>query len=113
MAERRDLASPFSEPRVLEELESPLYEDSPRLAPDETIVLFGSLRAGGEGDHDVWYAVRPDRSVAFDEPRLVPTINSSNRDGEARLFHDGCGLYFVSDGPSDTGWDLYESRIVP
>ena len=100
--------------RVALDVDDPnAYEDSPVLTNDERVILFGSNRSGGFGDHDLWIATRADRNDAFGTPTLIPVVNTPSREGEIGLSPDGCELYFGSNRQGGTGsWDLYVTRIV-
>jgi Tol biopolymer transport system component len=68
----------------------------PALSLDERILLFTSDRGGGGARHDLYYATRPNLVSGFGTPRPIPTVNSTEEEGDPMLSADGCELYFAS-----------------
>ncbi|HUW20936.1 MAG TPA: LamG domain-containing protein [Sedimentisphaerales bacterium] len=72
----------------------------PSLTADESIIFFCSKNiAGGQGDFDIWTAVRPDRSSPFANVRNLTEINTGASEGAPSISTDGLTLYFDS-GPN-------------
>ncbi|MEJ7603345.1 MAG: hypothetical protein WKG01_35990 [Kofleriaceae bacterium] len=84
-------------------------DSDPALTADETVLVFTSNRAGGEGKRDLWYATRDNRNDAFDSPVHVPTVSGAEEDQDAALSADGCTLYFVSN--RDGNRDLFMATV--
>ena len=55
---------------------------------DKLSLYFFSTRPGGEGERDIWVAIRSEPSAEFGEPSLVPEINSSSLDQLPTLTED-------------------------
>jgi hypothetical protein len=109
LATRATTTAPFAAGVTIAELDSGSGDADPTLSPDERVIVFSSVRAGN-GDTDLWYAVRSDATVPFGTPRLVPDVNTSNMEGDPHLSADGCTLYFASD--RDNGqYDLFAAPV--
>jgi len=99
--------APF-EAQGLSPLESDAYDDSQSLSADGRVVVWGSERPGGPGQHDLWFATRSDAEAEFGAPAAIPGVNTAVQDREVFVTADGCSLYFASDRPGGMGaWDLY------
>jgi WD40-like Beta Propeller Repeat len=83
----------------------------PSVSSDERIILFSSVRAGGVGQGDLWYATRQDATQPFGTPVLVPTVNTAQSDGDPMLSADGCELYFSS-SRNGGDQDLFVAQIT-
>ena len=114
MAERPSRSEPFASGVEVAGLDSEQSEADPTLSPDEQVIVFASLRPGGLGGTDLWYAVgSPGVGLTFDPPQLMPGINSAESDGETFLSADGCELYFSSRRPGGVGSaDIYRARVL-
>jgi serine/threonine protein kinase/Tol biopolymer transport system component/tetratricopeptide (TPR) repeat protein len=92
---------------------SPYYDDIPRLSPDGLLLLFQSQRPGRFGIVDLWMTRRANRSAPW-EPvvNLGPMINSPEYDCQPCLAPDGSALYFAWDSPDrrNTPW---KAPIIP
>lgn len=84
----------------------------PALTPDELILVFSSLRPGGSGQTDLWYATRSSKTAAFGDAVLIPGVNSTADDADPMLSADGCELYFSSNRGSDGKYHLFHARIM-
>lgn len=74
-------------------------EYSPVISKDELTMFFASDRpvpGGGMVGYNIWVAKRTAPELAFDEPTLVPAINSNQFDEPSWLSLDGCRLYLMS-----------------
>ncbi len=74
-------------------LATPDWEDSPAVTPDELVMVFGSNRAGGQGDLDIHMATRASSADAFDAPIPLDSLNSPLRDRPTWISSDGCELH--------------------
>lgn len=78
---RRDTMADDFQPAVeAASLNTPLFETSSALSPDGLTIWFGSRRAGGPGEVDVYSATRPSYGEPFGEPALVDELNSAADD---------------------------------
>jgi Tol biopolymer transport system component len=103
----------YGAPRRITELSSGGYEWFPTLTDSGTI-YFGSERAGGRGQSDIWRARwLGDR---FSEPEnLGPVINSGEQEIEPLIARDESWLIVAAKGrePSVGNYDLYLSYNCP
>lgn len=109
---RPNLDSAWSEPVNLSELNSPAQEANPFFSADGLTIFYGSNRAGGVGNFDIYVAQRPSLNDAFLQPTLVPGINTTANDGNPVLSANGI-LYWASlrSGGSNTA-DIWFSVQV-
>jgi Tol biopolymer transport system component len=74
----------------------------PALSPDGLTLYFASKRQGGQGDLDLWLAVRASVAEDFGTPGHVSTVSSGSADEGPYIAADGLSLWFNSargDGP--------------
>ena len=76
----------------------------PRLAPDGRL-YFGSMRAGGVGQNDIWRA-RQDASGKWQVENAGPALNTPGNEYEALPSPDGKRMVVAADD------GLYESRLT-
>ena len=72
----------------------------------ETTMYFGSNRAGGIGDFDVYKTTSTDKDLAdasFGIPVLVPELSSPKRDTRTWVRRDGLEIFITSDRLGGTG----------
>jgi Tol biopolymer transport system component len=113
-ATRSSLADSFSAPVLLTELASSSEDGYPVPSVDETVVYFGSARAGGAGNFDIWRATRASNQVPFDAPVRVTELATVSDDIPTWLSADMCRLYFMSDRAGGMGnLDIYVARRSP
>jgi hypothetical protein len=113
VAERAAPDASFTGPRLLPELNSADSEADPALSPDQRVIVFTSLRPGGAGGADLWFATRSTSSQTFSAPQPLAAVNSAADDGEAFISYDGTELYFASRRPGGAGnYDLYRAAIL-
>jgi hypothetical protein len=112
VAERGPPADPFANPTPLSEINTADVEDNATLTADELVIVFGSDRPGGQGERDIWYAVRSNVSDPFSTPQPMPVVNSSFDDSETTLSLDGCELFFTSERQSGYDQDLYRAEVL-
>ncbi len=76
---------------------------------NDSLLLFASRRAGGEGGLDLYYAIRSDSGWAL--PRnFGPAVNSPYDETTPFLAHDGRTLYFSSNNTAGMGgFDIYKT----
>ena len=109
-AERPAPADPFASPRQVAELTAGPVESNPSLTADERMIHFASDR---DGDLDLYFATRPDRTTSFGPPRLVPGLNGSAEESEGFIRDDGCEVFFSSLRDGTLGFtDLYRAVVI-
>jgi len=99
----------------LGELVNSLAEEwQPSVSADGLPLFFGSNRAGGYGDYDMYVTMRPSRSVPWGPAEnLGPTVNHERLDGNPNISADGLTLFFASDRPGGYGsQDLWMTTRV-
>jgi Tol biopolymer transport system component len=103
MATRSSLGAPFATPVNMNEVNSSSNEFGPTLSSDGLELYFGSSRPGGQGNYDIWRAVRANTSLAFETPTLVPNVNTGSVEFFPVLSGDGLSLYFASNRGGGAG----------
>lgn len=111
VAERSSPSSPFANPLPLSELNTAEGDDNPAVTADELVIVFGSSRPGGQGSHDIWYAVRDSVSDPFGTPQPLPVVNTAYHDSETFLSLDGCELFFTSTRQGGDAKNLYRAEV--
>jgi len=77
------------------EINSPSHETSPSISADGLSLYFGSDRAGGSGEFDLWVTTRPTRYAAWGPAvNLGPQVNSEYAETDPSISSDGLSLYF-------------------
>jgi len=66
------------------------------MSPDGLTVIFSSDRSGGEGDSDIWEAVRPSLTDPWTVHVLGPNVNTSFRETSPVMSSDELTLLFSS-----------------
>jgi len=79
-ARRPRVSEPFGGPLPLSELNGDSFETSSAIASDGLTLWFGSDRAGGLGEIDIWSAPRASRGSPWSAPALVPALSSPASD---------------------------------
>lgn len=93
----------FANPSMVAELHGPTNDTDPVVSADGLTVFWGSDRAGGLGDVDVWQAQRTTPSGVFGQPAPVPSVNTPGFDSPSDISADGCRLYLTSTRNGRTG----------
>lgn len=75
-ATRGAASQPFGAPAPVAAVNTPSFETSSAISADGLTLWFGSDRAGGVGEVDVWVATRPTRARAWSTPLNVVALNS-------------------------------------
>ncbi|MCP4898988.1 MAG: hypothetical protein GY906_18620 [bacterium] len=70
---------------------------TPWVAPDESYLLFSSLRPGGYGSGDIWVSFRSSDDSWSEPVNLGPEINQDANERYPCVSSDGKYLFFVSD----------------
>ena len=78
-------------------LNSGYHETMPGISADGLTLCFGSDRAGGHGNFDLWVTKRATRNDAWGPPvNLGPSVNSSSPEYHPNFSSDSLSLYFAS-----------------
>lgn len=76
---------------------SPDVDWCPSISSDGCTLYFGSRRAGGLGNSDIWVTTRITREDDWSEPVNVGSnVNTAGNDGTPFISEDGLELYFSS-----------------
>ncbi len=86
---------PFGPVRPLTELNSSADESDPELSSDGLEIFFRSTRMAGNGQPDLWRAVRASVDQPFDPPTPVTELNTANWEGDPALSSDGLTLWYT------------------
>jgi Tol biopolymer transport system component len=111
VATRTSTSSSFSSTQLVNGVNSDLGDADPTLSADERVIVWASRRNGGVGAVDLYYASRAGTTGAFQDAKLVPTVNTTFDDSDPALSADGCRLYFASFRTTD--WEIYVASMVP
>src|SRR2546426_3581441 len=96
--------SEWSEPVIVEGVNSPFAEQTPTLSPDELSLYFQSDRPDGFGIIDIWVARRECLDCPWGAPMNVgPVINGSGAEFAPDLSADGHLLFFSSNRSGGQG----------
>jgi Tol biopolymer transport system component len=113
IATRPDVNSDFFQPIDVPGINVvDIYSASPALSSDELVIVFTSVRDGGAGELDVWYATRPDTARGFGTPVPIPVVNTAVDEADPMLSPDGCELFFSS-RRNGGDHDLFVAQIAP
>jgi Tol biopolymer transport system component len=107
-----DTSRSFQAPVLVPGLTSTAGEYGLWLTPDELTAYFASTRRdlAGPGNYDLYRAQRSTIAEPFQQPSIVPLVNSEFVERKAVLSADGLQLFFSSDRPGlGTGEDIYVS----
>jgi hypothetical protein len=99
---RPDRDTPFSEPVLVDELNTGSSDAPNWLSPDRLRLYLQSRRPGSMGS-DIWVAERPSISDPFGEAILVQSINSDSDDFKITLSRNELEAFFTSNRPSGLG----------
>lgn len=104
--------SEWSEPVLLEAVNSTALDANPVLSHDERSLYFSSNREGGFGGVDLWAAHRQNKFSDWEAPvNLGAAINTGVDDMGPTISQDGLMLIFVSNRSGGAGvLDLYATR---
>jgi hypothetical protein len=94
-ATRASKDDPFDNHALVPGINSEFREDAVAFAPDRLTVYFTTDR-DTDGNLDIWRATRSSRASNFDDPEVVPGVNSDSEDTNLALTRDGKRLYFSS-----------------
>ncbi len=88
----------YQTPELLpENINTEFVDWTPFIAPDESYLLFSSLRPGGYGSGDLYISYRSTDNTWSDPVNLGSTINGKGNERYPYVSPDGKYLFFVSD----------------
>jgi len=87
-------------------------DSSPYIAPDESYLLFSSMRPDGHGDFDLYVSYKKKDGTWTKAKNMGETINSSARDDAQVVSPDGQYLFFMSrrNGIGESFW--VDAKII-
>jgi len=87
----------FTAPTIVSgvDLDTASVEATPVVSPDELTLFFGSLRAGGAGDYDIYVVTRPTLADGFGAPVPVTELNTADFEIPTWISADSCDLYLT------------------
>ena len=87
-------------------------ETLPYIAPDESYLLFSSMRPDGNGDFDLYVSYKKKDGTWTKAKNLGDTINTSARESISVVSPDGNYLFFMSrrNGIGELFW--VDARII-
>lgn len=104
VATRTSRDAPFGRPAPVVIDDGASFSANPAVSPDELVMVFVS----GQGDNQLYYAVRATRVAPFGAPVQVPGVNVAGVfDGESEISSDGCEVYFTSERGGGGVRELY------
>lgn len=81
-----------------------------KMSPDRLTLIFSSTRAGGQGDSDIWEAVRPSLNDPWSVHVLGPNVNTPVHEINPVMSSDGLTLLFGSQQIGGEGdYDIWMS----
>jgi hypothetical protein len=102
----------FGEPTNLgPELNSSARDEEPGISADGLELYYCSQRSGGHGGYDMWVSTRPTTEDDWGPPvNLGLPVNSSSDDFSEDISADGLELYFGSNRPGGSGYDIWVAK---
>jgi hypothetical protein len=93
------------------ELNSSARDEEPGISADGLELYYCSLRSGGYGGYDMWVSTRPTTQDDWSPPaNLGLPVNSSYDDFSEDISADGLELYFGSNRPGGSGYDIWVAK---
>lgn len=108
----RLLGKTWSKPEILKGVNSPQWEGSCCLSPDERFLYFASERKGGFGGRDIWFATLMPDGTYGNVKNIGPSINTEKDEDAPFITADGKTLFFSSNGHNTIGgYDIFRSDL--
>lgn len=86
-------------------------DEEPGISADGLSIYFCSLRSGGYGGYDMWVTTRATTQDDWGPPvNLGSPVNSSSDDFSEDISADGLELYFGSNRPGSSGYDIWVAK---
>lgn len=96
MSTRTNPSLSFGTPVELAELAGAGDDARAAMADNGLVIYFSSLRAGGLGGDDIWYAQRASTNEPFSNIQNLSTVNTSGFEMDVALSADAAEMFFVS-----------------
>jgi len=107
-SQRAAASEPWGAPVLVSELSSPAARDwGPAIAPDGLTIWFTTDRDGGHAQ--IWRSSRTTRTLPWEAPVAVSELASGATDRSPAVDQALRALYFCSDRPGSSGFDIYVS----
>jgi Tol biopolymer transport system component len=102
----------FGEPTNLGPIvNSSARDEEPGISSDGLSIYYCSLRTGGRGGYDMWVTTRATTQDDWGTPvNLGSPVNSSSDDFSEDISADGLELYFGSNRPGSSGYDIWVAK---
>jgi len=99
----------WSQPKLIQELNTPTYESHPTISSNGNILVFSSDREGSKGGIDLFASLR-NIDGTWGAPRNLTEINTERNEISPFIAQDGT-LYFASQGYNNTGvYDIVKAE---
>jgi hypothetical protein len=93
------------------ELNSSARDEEPGISANGLELYYCSLRSGGYGGYDMWVSTRPTTQDDWGPPaNLGLPVNSSSDDFSEDISANGLELYFGSNRPGGSGYDIWVAK---
>ncbi|HET8861203.1 OmpA family protein [Marivirga sp.] len=103
----------WSQPAVLEGLNSRDLESTASITPDSKKIYFASNRPGGFGGMDIWVATKQANGTWGDIENLGKEVNSKYDEDAPFIHPDMKTLYFTSNGNKSMGGrDIFKTNLI-
>jgi tetratricopeptide (TPR) repeat protein len=104
----------WSEPKLIQEINSPAWESHASISADENVMVFTSDREGGFGKTDI-YICRKRLNGQWTNPENIGGYINTPYDEDGPFIHpDGNKIYFSSKGHNSMGgFDVFYSEYQP
>jgi Tol biopolymer transport system component len=106
---RGSTSAPWGTPIELPELVSSYDDTNPWISLDECSLYFDSSRPGGQGQYDVFVALRPAPGAPFSLVSPIAELNSTSYDADPFLSQDQHYIMYTSNRPMAGDFNLYEA----
>jgi Tol biopolymer transport system component len=94
-------------------LATPGQERFPTITADGRVLYFAADWRGGRGRFDIWQSYRDDHGNWSEPINLGPTVNTRDSEYSPTISPDGERLFFSSQRPGSTAWDIYLTERKP
>jgi hypothetical protein len=108
-ASRSSLTEEFGDPKQVMGVNGPSYDHLPWVSQDELTIYYTTERMGGLGRSDVWQATRLSKNMPFTGHRLVPGINTPDREDSVTFSPDRLTVYFSTDRGTTGDLDIWQA----
>jgi Tol biopolymer transport system component len=95
-----------------ESINTEFMDTSPFIAPDESYMLFSSMRPDGYGDFDLYVSYQKEDGTWTEAENLGEPINSLARESTSVVSPDGKYLFFMSRRNGIGEWFWVDAKII-